>query len=285
MSQQAMFDKKLINFSDDDWVSKKLKHPKRTINVGTLFSGIGAIEYSFKRLNLKSNIVLLKWMIKNDYEDKDSITRRIDKMEEWLKNPILLKADKGAKYKKIIEINMNDIKEPILCAPNDPDNTVVLSEVAGTPIDEVFIGSCMTNIGHFRATGEILKTTENIKSKLWIAPPTKMDEKKLKDENYYSVFKNKNVQLEIPGCSLCMGNQARVNDNSTVLSTSTRNFPNRLGKGANVFLASAELSAITSVKGKIPTYDEYIDIYNKSINNNYDNIFTYLNFDKLKQYN
>ena len=234
---------------------------------------------------LKSNIVLLKWMIKNDYEDKDSLNRRINKMEEWLKNPILLKADKDAKYKKIIEINMNDIKEPILCAPNDPDNTVVLSEVAGTPIDEVFIGSCMTNIGHFRATGEILKTTENIKSKLWIAPPTKMDEKKLKDENYYSIFKNKNVQLEIPGCSLCMGNQARVNDNSTVLSTSTRNFPNRLGKGANVFLASAELSAITSVKGKIPTYHEYIDIYNKSINNNYDNIFTYLNFDKLKQYN
>lgn len=234
---------------------------------------------------LRSNISLLKWMIKSGYQDETSIRRRINKMEGWLKEPVLLRADEGAIYKEIIEIDMDEITEPILCAPNDPDKTVLLSEVQGTKIDEVFIGSCMTNIGHFKASAEILRSQPKLNSKLWIAPPTKMDEQKLKEENYYSVFEEKNVRTEIPGCSLCMGNQARVEDKSTVVSTSTRNFPNRLGKGANVFLSSAELAAITSVIGKIPTPEEYMELYNENVKEKYDDIFTYLNFDKLSEYN
>ena len=184
----------------------------------------------------------------------------------------------------MLEINLDEIKEPILCAPNDPDHAVLLSEVAGEKIDEVFIGSCMTNIGHFRATGELLKNNnEPLNTKLWIAPPTYMDESKLREEGYYDIFEKSGVQLEMPGCSLCMGNQARVNDNSSVLSTSTRNFPNRLGKGANVYLASAELSAITSIEGKIPNMETYHKYYS-NIENNKDEIFNYMNFHKLKQY-
>ena len=199
-------------------------------------------------------------MIKQGYGDKRTIQRRIESMEEWISNPTLMEADEGAHYECIIDIDMNEINEPILCAPNDPDDAVLLSEVAGENIDEVFIGSCMTNIGHFRATGELLNNhnSESLKSKLWIAPPTKMDESILKEEGFYDTFQKANVQLEMPGCSLCMGNQARVQDNATVLSTSTRNFPNRLGKGANVYLASAELSAITALNGKIPTLEELI---------------------------
>ena len=232
---------------------------------------------------MQSNIALLKWMIQEGYNDAQSIERRIHKMENWIQNPILLKADEGATYSHVLEINMNDITEPILCAPNDPDDAVLLSDVQGRNIDEVFIGSCMTNIGHFRATGELLKNNENIHSKLWIAPPTKMDESKLISEGVYDIFKASNVQLEMPGCSLCMGNQARVNDNAYVLSTSTRNFPNRLGKGANVFLASAELSAITAMEGKIPDLKTYHQYYN-TIDKKKQNIFKYLNFDTLEEY-
>ena len=228
---------------------------------------------------LHSNIALLKWMIETGYNDKDSIQRRISKMEDWLKNPVLLKADETAEYKEVITIDMNEITEPLLCIPNDPDNVLPLSEVCGEKIDEVFIGSCMTNIGHFRATGELLKDVkEPLPTKIWIAPPTKMDEKILKEEGYYSVYEKVSANIEMPGCSLCMGNQARVQDNAKVLSTSTRNFPNRLGKGADVYLASAELSAITAILGKIPTPQEYKK-YIEKINSNHRTIFNYMQFD------
>ena len=239
---------------------------------------------------LQSNISLLKWMIKEGYNDKKSIERRITKMEDWIKNPILLEADYDANYKEILEIDLNEIKEPILCAPNDPDDAVLLSEVCGEVIDEVFIGSCMTNIGHFRAAGKLLENHQkfiaegdNLKTKLWMAPPTKMDEQKLKDEGFYDIYKSVGVRTEMPGCSLCMGNQARVEDRATVLSTSTRNFPNRLGNGANVYLASAELSAITAIEGKIPNLETY-NAYFKTIENKKDEIFNYINFNKLEEY-
>tara|TARA_B100001093_G_scaffold151536_1_gene144279 strand:+ start:60 stop:2702 length:2643 start_codon:yes stop_codon:yes gene_type:complete len=234
---------------------------------------------------LESNITLLNWMIKEGYNDKNTIQRRIKNMKEWIENPVLLEADKNAKYKEIININLDDIKEPILCAPNDPDDAVLLSEVIDEKINEVFIGSCMTNIGHFRAAGKLLELhNEELKTKLWMAPPTKMDEKKLKDEGFYDIYKKVGVQTEMPGCSLCMGNQARVKDKATVLSTSTRNFPNRLGKGANVYLASAELSAITAIEGKIPDFHTYMS-YFKNIDDKKDEIFNYLNFNKLEEYN
>jgi len=232
---------------------------------------------------LQSNITLLNWMIKEGYKDERTIKRRIKKMKEWIDNPQLLEADRNAEYKEILEINLDDIKEPILCAPNDPDKTVLLSDVSGEKIDEVFIGSCMTNIGHFRAAGRLLNNKESI-SKLWMAPPTKMDELQLKKEGYYDIYKKSGVRTEVPGCSLCMGNQARVDDNTTVLSTSTRNFPNRLGKNSNVYLASAELSAITSLEGKIPDIKTYLD-YFKKIDVDKENVFKYLNFNKIKEYN
>ena len=233
---------------------------------------------------LTSNISLLHWMIKEGYGDKDTIMRRIEKMEKWLDEPVLLEPDEGAFYKETIHINLNDIKEPILCAPNDPDHAILLSEVENTEIQEVFIGSCMTNIGHFRAAGELLKTHEDkLNTTLWIAPPTKMDEKVLKEEGYYDIFKKHNLNIEMPGCSLCMGNQARVEDNATVLSTSTRNFPNRLGKGANVYLASSELSAISAIEGKIPDYNTYMNYMNK-IKQNHSTIFNYINFNTMKDY-
>tara|TARA_Y100000992_G_scaffold301842_1_gene273829 strand:+ start:4596 stop:7223 length:2628 start_codon:yes stop_codon:yes gene_type:complete len=231
---------------------------------------------------LKSNISLLEWMIKNNYNDKDSIQRRISKMKKWINEPALLEADEGAEYFETLEINMNEITEPILCAPNDPDAAVLLSEVQNNNIDEVFIGSCMTNIGHFRAAGKLLQqNSKSLNSTLWIAPPTKMDEKKLKEEGYYEIFEKSNVKMEIPGCSLCMGNQARVNDNAKVLSTSTRNFPNRLGKGADVYLASAELSAITAIEGKIPDKKKYMEYFD-TIESQKKEIFNYLNFNQLK---
>ena len=237
---------------------------------------------------LESNISLLKWMINEGYKDENSINRRIEKMQNWINNPILLEADKHAHYKEIINIDLNNIREPILCAPNDPDHTVLLSEVENETISEVFIGSCMTNIGHFRAAGKLLETyyeknNSTLKTKLWMAPPTKMDEKKLKDEGFYDIYKNVGVQTEMPGCSLCMGNQARVKDKATVLSTSTRNFPNRLGKGANVYLASAELSAITAIEGKIPNYETYMNYFDK-LEKSKNEIFSYLNFNKLEDY-
>merc|ERR1711971_634501 len=207
---------------------------------------------------LNSNIVMLKWMIKEGYGDARTMKRRIAAMEAWLENPVLLEADKEAEYLKTYEIDLKDVTEPILCAPNDPDDARTLSDVAGEKIDEVFVGSCMTNIGHFRAVGELLKSFKGqLPTRLWVAPPTKMDAAQLTDEGYYSVYGTAGARTEMPGCSLCMGNQARVADEATVVSTSTRNFPNRLGRGANVYLASAELAAIASIEGRLPTVDKY----------------------------
>lgn len=233
---------------------------------------------------LKSNITLIKWLIESGYEDRRTLERRIHQMETWLAKPVLLEADKDAEYKAIIEINLNEIKEPLLCCPNDPDDVKPLSEVANTTIDEVFIGSCMTNVGHYRAAARVLEQFESkMPTRLWIAPPTKMDEKQLIEEGIYSTFGRVGARTEIPGCSLCMGNQARVEDNSTVVSTSTRNFPNRLGKGANVFLASAELSAISAALGRLPTTKEY-QTYMQDIDNMASDIYRYLNFNEIELY-
>lgn len=233
---------------------------------------------------LNSNITLLKWMLSEGYGDARTISRRIKAMEEWLANPVLLEPDADAEYFETIEIDMSEIKEPLLACPNDPDDVKPLSEVAGTPIDEVFVGSCMTNIGHFRAAGKLLeKHKEQLPTKLWMSPPTKMDQSQLTEEGYYGIFGRSGARMEMPGCSLCMGNQARVADNATVVSTSTRNFPNRLGNGANVFLASAELAAVCSILGKIPTMDEYMQ-YAQTIDETADDTYRYLNFDRLDSY-
>ncbi len=230
---------------------------------------------------LRSNIVMLKWLIANDYGDVRTIERRIQGMEEGLENPVLLRADSNAEYAEVIEINMDEIIEPLLACPNDPDDVKPLSEVAGTKIDEVFIGSCMTNIGHFRAAGKLLEAAgEVIPTRLWIAPPTKMDEHQLMEEGYYNIYAQAGARTEMPGCSLCMGNQARIAPKSTAVSTSTRNFPNRLGQGADVFLASAELAAIASVLGKLPTMDEYME-YATKIDSMSADIYRYLNFDQM----
>ena len=233
---------------------------------------------------LNSNISLLKWMIKEGYGDVRTLTRRITSMEQWLANPVLLTADADAEYFEIIEINMNDIKEPLLACPNDPDDVKTLSDVAGTKIDEVFLGSCMTNIGHFRAAGKLLEQQQGeLPTRLWVAPPTKMDQSQLTEEGYYETFTKVGARTEIPGCSLCMGNQARVAENSTVVSTSTRNFPNRLGNGANVYLASAELAAVCSILGKIPSFSEYMH-YAEQISASSEDSYRYLNFNKMAAY-
>ncbi len=233
---------------------------------------------------LNSNIVLLKWMISEGYGDRRTIERRITGMEEWLANPTLLEADADAEYAAVIEIDLSEIKEPILCAPNDPDDARLLSSVANSKIDEVFIGSCMTNIGHFRAAGKLLDSHKGaLPTRLWVAPPTKMDAAQLTEEGYYSVFGKSGARVEIPGCSLCMGNQARVADGATVVSTSTRNFPNRLGNGANVYLASAELAAIASLLGRLPTPEEYLG-YMAEVDKTAVDTYRYLNFDKLSEY-
>jgi len=233
---------------------------------------------------LTSNITMLRWMIEQGYGDVRTIERRARKMEEWLENPVLMEADPDAEYAAVIDIDLAEIKEPILACPNDPDDVKVLSEVAGDKIDEVFIGSCMTNIGHFRAAGKLLAATKDeLSTRLWIAPPTKMDEHQLMEEGYYSIFGVKGARTEMPGCSLCMGNQARVAKNSTVVSTSTRNFPNRLGDGANVYLASAELAAIAAVMGKLPTPAEYME-YAKKIDSMASDIYRYLNFNEIESY-
>ena len=232
---------------------------------------------------LKSNIVMLRWMIGSGYGDAKTLERRAQAMEEWIANPEVLEPDEYAEYAEIIEIDLNEIKEPLLACPNDPDDIKPLSAVAETNIDEVFIGSCMTNIGHFRAAGHLLKKYNGPKAKLWVVPPTKMDEKQLMEEGIYNVFGTSGARTEIPGCSLCMGNQARVLANSTVVSTSTRNFPNRLGDGADVFLASAELAAIASVLGKLPSPEEYLK-YMQEINPFADEIYRYLNFNEIDQY-
>ncbi|MBN9408532.1 MAG: bifunctional aconitate hydratase 2/2-methylisocitrate dehydratase [Burkholderiales bacterium] len=232
---------------------------------------------------INSNITLMKWMIAEGYADARTLARRIAAQEAWLKDQQLLKADADAEYAAVIEIDLADIHEPIVACPNDPDDVKTLSEVAGAKIDEVFIGSCMTNIGHFRAASKLLEGKRDIPVKLWIAPPTKMDAAQLTEEGHYGVFGNAGARTEMPGCSLCMGNQAQVREGATVMSTSTRNFPNRLGKNTNVYLGSAELASICSKLGRIPTKDEYMaDI--GVINKNGDQIYQYLSFDKIEDY-
>jgi aconitate hydratase 2/2-methylisocitrate dehydratase len=237
---------------------------------------------------LESNIVLIEELIAQGYQDAATLQRRADKMREWIKNPELLERDADAEYAAVIEIDLNQITEPILACPNDPDDAKTLSEIkeAGlqTKIDEVFVGSCMTNIGLFRALGEVLRGEGAVKSKLWVCPPTKMDEKTLIEEGYYSVYGMAGARTEIPGCSLCMGNQARVADNAFVFSTSTRNFDNRLGKGAQVYLGSAELAAITALKGELPTKEEYLELVSQKVPaEKFDDVYRYLDFSKVTQ--
>ncbi len=233
---------------------------------------------------LRSNITMLRWMINEGYGDPRTLERRALKMEEWLANPQLMRADADAEYKEIIEIDLSEIKEPIVCCPNDPDDAKTLSDVAGDKVDEVFIGSCMTNIGHFRAAGKLLDQYDGtLPTRLWMSPPTKMDEAQLREEGYYNVYAKAGVRTEMSGCSLCMGNQARVEPGATVLSTSTRNFPNRLGDGANVYLTSAELAAVGAIVGHLPTAEEYMQ-YASKIESMSADVFRYLNFDKMDSF-
>jgi len=233
---------------------------------------------------LKSNIVLMQNMIVDGYKDSRTLQRRINDMQEWLEKPILLKPDSDADYAYILDIDLNSVTEPLIACPNDPDNIKKLSEIANNQIDEVFIGSCMTNIGHYRAAAKVLEGKTDIKSKLWIAPPTRMDESQLKKEGIYSTFDSVGARTEVPGCSLCMGNQARVEDNAAVFSTSTRNFDNRMGKGAQVYLGSAELAALCSLLGYIPSLEEYLKVMAEKIDKKSDEIYRYLNFDQLTDY-
>ncbi|MDG6773073.1 bifunctional aconitate hydratase 2/2-methylisocitrate dehydratase [Thiomicrorhabdus sp. ZW0627] len=232
---------------------------------------------------LKSNMALIDWMVENGYQDARTLLRRRDEMQAWIDNPELLEADADADYAAVIEIDLNEIKEPIVACPNDPDDVKLMSEVENSKIDEVFIGSCMTNIGHYRAAGKVLEQMGNVPTRLWIAPPTKMDERQLIEEGYYSIFGKVGARTEMPGCSLCMGNQARVADGATVFSTSTRNFPNRLGNGANVYLGSAELAAVCSVLGRIPTVQEYMDAVGM-LDTMGDEVYRYLQFDEMADY-
>merc|ERR1719444_171328 len=233
---------------------------------------------------LRSNVVMLKWMIAEGYGEARTLKRRIASMEAWLANPVLMEADAGAQYHKVFEIDLATITEPILCCPNDPDDAKTLSEIGTEKIDEVFIGSCMTNIGHFRAAGELLKGFKGqLPTRLWVAPPTKMDEAQLTAEGYFSIYGKVGARTEMPGCSLCMGNQARVADKSTVVSTSTRNFPNRLGQGANVYLSSAELAAVAAIMGRLPTKEEYMEMY-QALDKVHDTTYKYLNFDQYEDY-
>lgn len=233
---------------------------------------------------LESNISLLQNMIEKGYQDVRTLERRIGEMQTWLKNPVLLEADNDAEYAYILEINLEEITEPLIACPNDPDNIKTLSEIAKEKIDEVFIGSCMTNIGHYRAAAKVLEGFEKIHTRLWIAPPTRMDQDQLKKEGMYKVFEKIGARTEIPGCSLCMGNQARVADNALVFSTSTRNFDNRLGKGAQVYLGSAELAAFSALLGYIPTKQEYLELMAEKINHNSEEIYQYLNFNDMDDY-
>jgi aconitate hydratase 2/2-methylisocitrate dehydratase len=232
---------------------------------------------------INSNITLLKWMIANGYEDERTLGRRIKAMEAWLANPQLMEPDADAEYAAVIEIDLADVIEPIVACPNDPDDVKTLSDVSGTPIDEVFIGSCMTNIGHFRAASKLLEGKRDIPTKLWVAPPTKMDQKQLTEEGHYNTLGTAGARMEMPGCSLCMGNQAQVREGATVMSTSTRNFPNRLGKNSNVFLGSAELAAICSRLGRIPTREEYMADMGL-LSENSDKIYRYMNFDQIEDF-
>ena len=232
---------------------------------------------------INSNITMLKWMIANGYQDQRTITRRIKAMEAWLADPQLLEPDADAEYAAVIDIDLAEISEPIVACPNDPDDVKTMSEVAGTPIDEVFIGSCMTNIGHFRAASKLLENKRDIPVRLWVAPPTKMDQQQLTEEGHYGVLGSAGARMEMPGCSLCMGNQAQVREGATVMSTSTRNFPNRLGKNTNVFLGSAELAAICSRLGRIPTKEEYLADMG-ILDKNSSDIYRYMNFDQIEDF-
>ncbi|MGB7250647.1 MAG: bifunctional aconitate hydratase 2/2-methylisocitrate dehydratase [Phormidesmis sp.] len=231
---------------------------------------------------LRSNVALMKNMIARGYQDARTLARRIAEMEDWLANPQLMSADKDAEYAEIIEIDLNELREPLVAAPNDPDNIKALSDVVGDQIDEVFIGSCMTNIGHYRAAAKVMEGAGPVSGRLWICPPTRMDEKQLREEGYYGTFAAAGARTEMPGCSLCMGNQARVEDGVTVFSTSTRNFNNRMGKGAQVYLGSAELAAACSLLGRIPSMDEYLDVVANKIDPFADELYRYLNFNEMQ---
>jgi aconitate hydratase 2/2-methylisocitrate dehydratase len=231
---------------------------------------------------LRSNVALLKNMIARGYSDARTLARRIKAMEAWLANPVLLEADVDAEYAAVIEIDLDQITEPILACPNDPDNVKTLTEVAGNRIDEVFIGSCMTNIGHYRAAATVLEGQGENSARLWVCPPTRMDEEMLKQEGYYAIFEKAGSRMEMPGCSLCMGNQARVEDNTTVFSTSTRNFNNRLGNGSQVYLGSAELAAVCAQLGRIPTKEQYLAIAAAKIDPRGAELYRYLNFDQIE---
>ena len=232
---------------------------------------------------MRSNITMMKWMIAEGYHDERTLKRRIEAMENWIANPELLDRDENAEYAAVIEINMDDIKEPIVACPNDPDDVKTLSEVQGDKIDEVFIGSCMTNIGHFRAAGKVLDGQSDLPTRLWVAPPTKMDQAILTEEGYYSILGKTGARMETPGCSLCMGNQAQIRKGSTAMSTSTRNFPNRLGIDTNVYLGSAELAAVCALLGKIPTNEEY-QAQVRIVNEKADDIYRYMNFDQIPSF-
>jgi aconitate hydratase 2/2-methylisocitrate dehydratase len=233
---------------------------------------------------LRSNVVLMKNMIARGYQDARTLLRRIAKMEEWLANPSLMSADADAEYVDTIEVNLSEIKEPIVAAPNDPDNVKLMSECAGDKVDEVFIGSCMTNIGHYRAAAKILESAGTVKGRLWVCPPTRMDEEQLREEGVYGIFAAAGARTEMPGCSLCMGNQARVEDNATVFSTSTRNFNNRMGKGARVYLGSAELAAVCALLGKIPSVEEYLSIVEQKVDPFKGDLYRYLNFNEIENF-
>jgi aconitate hydratase 2/2-methylisocitrate dehydratase len=232
---------------------------------------------------LQSNITLLRWMISESYGDVRTLERRVRKMEDWIANPYLMEADADAEYAAIIEIDLADVMEPIVCCPNDPDDAKLLSEVSGDNVDEIFIGSCMTNIGHFRAAGKLLDEAGTVDSRFWICPPTRMDAHTLMEEGYYNIYGKVGARTEMPGCSLCMGNQARVLAGATVLSTSTRNFPNRLGDGANVYLTSAELASVGGILGRLPTVEEYME-YATKINSMSSEIYRYMNFDQIESF-
>jgi aconitate hydratase 2/2-methylisocitrate dehydratase len=232
---------------------------------------------------LNSNIVLMQNMIENGYADARTLQRRIENMQAWLAKPELLKPDADAEYAHVIEIDLSTIKEPLVACPNDPDDIKPLSAVVGDKIDEVFIGSCMTNIGHYRAAAKVLDGMGGIPTRLWIAPPTRMDEAQLRDEGVYSIFGVAGARTEVPGCSLCMGNQARVADKATVFSTSTRNFDNRMGKDARVYLGSAELAAVCAKLGRMPTHAEYLETVGNKLANTAE-IYKYLNFNQMTEY-
>jgi len=231
---------------------------------------------------LCSNIALMEKLIEDGYQDAETLKRRIAACRDWLENPVLLKRDETAEYAAILEVDLAAIKEPILACPNDPDDVKILSEVAGDTIDEIFIGSCMTNIGHFRAAGKIFEGEGYLDTRVWLTPPTKMDRAQLVREGYYSIYSSVGARTEIPGCSLCMGNQARVHPEATVISTSTRNFDNRMGDGARVYLGSAELAAVAALSGKLPALEEYFSIMKDKVLPNKDDIYRYLQFDKIE---